>query len=153
MLAVASSVGGAGTGAAGAGVTGSGTFDAGVCPPPVGTLSTYSLGAEVGSGLSGTVGSVGAGVVSVGVVSVGVVSVGVVWVGSVAVWPWAGTATPTLSAAATTTAHAECFIERNPFEPRIDRPSRPPTYHVLDNTVEGVRQACGALQGALRATL
>ena len=52
----------------------------GDCPPPVGTLSTYSFGAEVGSGLGG------AGVVSVGVVVVwvGVVvcaGVCVVWVG------------------------------------------------------------------------
>jgi hypothetical protein len=45
----------------------------------VGTLSTYSFGAEVGSGL-------GAGAVPVGAGSVGVVSVGVVSVGACIVW-------------------------------------------------------------------
>jgi hypothetical protein len=58
------------TGAAGAGA---GFCGAGAEPPPVGTLSTYSFGAEVGSVVSG------GGAVSV-VVCVGVVSVGVVWV-------------------------------------------------------------------------
>jgi hypothetical protein len=118
----AAGVAGAGAGAAGAGATGSFAFEAGVCPPPVGTLSTYSFGAEVGSGL------VGAGAVSVGVVGVVVVGVVVVWAGSGAVvvsdgvWPKAGTTMQALSAAATRTAHAECVIERDPFEPEATGP-------------------------------
>jgi hypothetical protein len=80
----------------------------------------------VGSGL------VGAGAVSVGVVCVGVVvvcvGVVVVWAGAGAVvvsdgvWPKAGATTPALSAAATRTAHAECVIERDPFEPEATGP-------------------------------
>jgi hypothetical protein len=58
-------------GATGAAGVGAGSCGAGADPPPVGTLSTYSFGAEVGSVVSG------GGVVSV---VVGVVSVGVVWV-------------------------------------------------------------------------
>jgi hypothetical protein len=78
------------------GVVGAGFCGAGADPPPVGTLSTYSFGAEVGSVVSG------GGVVSVGVVAVGVVCVGVVCVVcagavcagvvSVVVCPYAGPA-------------------------------------------------------------
>jgi hypothetical protein len=68
-----------------AGVAGAGFCGAGAEPPPVGTLSTYSFGAEVGSVVSG------GGVVSVvvGVVSVGVVWVVVVWAGAASVVVWA----------------------------------------------------------------
>lgn len=67
-------------GLAGAGAAGAAS-EAVVWPPPVGTLSTYSFGAEVGSGLG--VGAVSVGAGSAGVVSV-VVSVGacIVWLGA-----------------------------------------------------------------------
>jgi hypothetical protein len=78
-------------GVAGAAGAGAGFCEAGADPPPVGTLSTYSFGAEVGSVVSGGgVVSVVVGVVSVGVVSV-VVCAGVVCAGaaSVVVCPYA----------------------------------------------------------------
>ena len=107
-----------------------GAHAAGARPPPVGTLSTYSFVDEVtyrfACGGAGVV-SVGAGVVWVGVVSVGVVCVGAVSVGvvvcagaigSALVWPYAGAAKHTLSAAARRTAHAECVIQKIPSRPR-----------------------------------